>query len=259
MSEYEGKVVVVTGGAGHIGRAICDAFLARAAHVVACGRREPDHAIGTGERKAEFFQADLRDADASQALVDFVLARHGRIDILVNNAGGSPPVASATASPRLTEKIVALNLLAPLVLSQQAYAALSAGDTPGSIINIASVSGARPSPGTTAYGAAKAGLLSSTRSLAMEWGPAVRVNAIIVGLVHNEAGMDHYGGEQGLERVANMLPMGRMAYPEDVANAVLMLCSGQAAYISGAALEVDGGGEVPVFLHLAAQQGQPAP
>ena len=251
MSEYEGKVVVVTGGAGHIGRAICDAFLAQAAHVVACGRREPDHPIGTGERKAEFFQADLRDAEASQALVDFVLARHGRIDILVNNAGGSPPVPSATASPRLTEKIVALNLLAPLVLSQQAYVALSAGDIPGSIINIASVSGARPSPGTTAYGAAKAGLLSSTRSPAMEWGPAVRVNAVIVGLVHNDAGMDHYGGEQGLERVANMLPMGRMAYPEDVANAVLMLCSDQAAYISGAALEVDGGGEVPVFLHLA--------
>ena len=65
MSEYKGKVVVVTGGAGHIGRAICDAFLAMAAHVVACGRREPDHPIGTGERKAEFFQADLRDAQAS--------------------------------------------------------------------------------------------------------------------------------------------------------------------------------------------------
>jgi NAD(P)-dependent dehydrogenase (short-subunit alcohol dehydrogenase family) len=251
MRQYEGKVVVVTGGAGHIGRAICQGFLNEGAQVVACGRRSPEEPIGDGLEKAEFFAADLRDPDASKSLVDFALERFGRIDVLINNAGGSPPVDAASASPRLTEKIVALNLVAPLVLSQQAHEALSFNDAPGCIVNIASVSGVRPSPGTAAYGAAKAGLLSSTRSLAMEWGPKIRVNAIVVGLVHNEAGIAHYGGAEGFARVADMLPLKRMAAPVDVANAVLMLCDDKAAYISGAALEVDGGGEVPVFLHLA--------
>jgi NAD(P)-dependent dehydrogenase (short-subunit alcohol dehydrogenase family) len=253
MRQYEGKVVVVTGGAGNIGRAICQGFLNEGAQVVACGRRSPEEPIGDGLEKAEFFAADLRDPDASKSLVDFALERFGRIDVLINNAGGSPPVDAASASPRLTEKIVALNLVAPLVLSQQAHGALSVNDSPGCIVNIASVSGVRPSPGTAAYGAAKAGLLSSTRSLAMEWGPKIRVNAIVVGLVHNDAGIAHYGGAEGFQRVADMLPLKRMAAPEDVANAVLMLCDDKAAYISGAALEVDGGGEVPVFLHLASE------
>ena len=253
MRQYEGKVVLVTGGAGHIGRAICQGFLNEGAQVVACGRRSPEEPIGDGSEKAEFFPADLRDPDASKSLVDFALERFGRIDVLINNAGGSPPVDAASASPRLTEKIVALNLVAPLVLSQQAHGALSVNDSPGCIVNIASVSGVRPSPGTAAYGAAKAGLLSSTRSLAMECGPKIRVNAIVVGLVHNDAGIAHYGGAEGFQRVADMLPLKRMAAPEDVANAVLMLCDDKAAYISGAALEVDGGGEVPVFLHLASE------
>ncbi len=251
MQSFEGKTVIVTGGAGHIGRAICGAFLERGANVLACGRREPEQPITAGDRRAQFVAADIRDPEASQRVVDTAIELFGSIDILVNNAGGSPPVEAAKASASLTDKIIALNLTAPLVLAQQAYPALAAGDDMGNIINIASVSGARPSPGTTAYGAAKAGLLSATKSLAMEWGPDIRVNALIVGLVHNEAGVAHYGGEEGFRRVAEMLPLKRMAEPEDIANAVVMLCSKEAAYISGATLEVDGGGEVPVFLHLA--------
>jgi len=251
MGEHQGSVVVVTGGAGHIGRAICGAFLREGAQVVACGRTTPSESIASEGREAVFYACDLRDPEQSQGLVDFVIDQYGTLDVLINNAGGSPPVDAATASPRLTEKIIALNLTAPLVLAQQAYAALAKGDVPGAIVNIASVSGARPSPGTAAYGAAKAGLLSSTKSLAMEWGPEIRVNAIIVGLVHNDAGVEHYGGAEGFQRVAEMLPLQRMADPEDIANAVLLLNSQYASYISGATLEVDGGGEVPVFLHLA--------
>jgi NAD(P)-dependent dehydrogenase (short-subunit alcohol dehydrogenase family) len=114
----------------------------------------------------------------------------------------------------------------------------------------------RPSGGGAALGPAKAGLVSATQSLAMEWGPTVRVNAIVVGLVHNEAGHEHYGGEKGFRKVADMLPLKRMAEPADIARAVLMLCSSDAAYISGASLEVHGGGEVPVFLHLASEAQQ---
>jgi len=254
MSEFAERVVVVTGGAGHIGRAICEAFLAEGAEVIAVGRREPKTAIIAGGREASFFSADIRDPSASQALIDHVTSTHRRIDILVNNAGGGPPVAAADASPELTQKIIALNLTAPVILSQQAHPVLMASEQVASVINIASVSGARPSPGTAAYGAAKAGLLNVTKSLAMEWGPDIRVNALIVGLVHNDAGVEHYGGEAGFQRVADMLPLKRMAAPTDIANAVLMLCSDRSSYISGANLEVDGGGEVPVFLHLASEQ-----
>ncbi len=253
MQDAQKRVVLVTGGAGHIGCAICERFLEQGEIVVACGRRMPDAPIAVSDNTAHFLTADIRDPEASQRVIDEVLARFGRLDVLVNNAGGSPPVDAATASPRLTDKVIALNLVAPLVMSQQAHEMLSTGGKPGVIINIASVSGARPSPGTAAYGAAKAGLLSATKSLAMEWGPHVRVNAIIVGLVYNEAGVAHYGGEEGFKRVADMLPMKRMADPTDIANAVMMLCSDRAGYISGATLEVDGGGEVPVFLHLASE------
>ena len=257
MQDFSGNTVLVTGGAGHIGRAICEHFLAAGAKVVACGRREPEQPIAADGCEARFVSADVRDHEASGQLINAVLEQYGRLDILVNNAGGGPPVEAATATPSLTEKIVALNLVAPLVLAQQAHSALSGGEQPGVLINIASVSGVRPSPGSAAYGAAKAGLVSATQSLAMEWGPDIRVNAIVVGLVHNEAGYEHYGGEAGFKKVADMLPLKRMAQPADIARSVLMLCSEDAAYISGAALEVHGGGEVPVFLHLASEARQP--
>jgi NAD(P)-dependent dehydrogenase (short-subunit alcohol dehydrogenase family) len=250
MSDFSNKTVIVTGGAGYIGRAICEGFLAAGANVVACGRRTPAEPISINGREALFVAADIREVDQSQSVVDAAVKAFGGVDVLVNNAGGGPEVDFATASPRLTEKLLALNLTAPLTLSQQVHPVMveRAGC---SIINIASVSGVRPSPYTTAYGAAKAGLLSATRSLAMEWGPHIRVNAIVVGLVRTEAAVDHYGGQEGFDRVANMLPLKRMAEPEDIAKAALFLASEQAAYISGASLEVDGGGEVPVFLHLA--------
>ena len=251
MQDFSGQTVLVTGGAGHIGRAICEHFLRAGANVVACGRREPADPIATEGRGAQFICADVRDSAATERLVATVTEEFGGLDILVNNAGGGPPVEAASVSPSLTEKIVALNLVAPLVLAQQAHAALAQGARPGVVINVASVSGVRPSPGSAAYGAAKAGLVSATQSLAMEWGPDIRVNAIVVGLVHNDAGHEHYGGEAGFKKVADMLPLKRMAEPADIARSVLMLCSDDAAYISGASLEVHGGGEVPVFLHLA--------
>ncbi|NND39655.1 MAG: SDR family oxidoreductase [Pseudomonadales bacterium] len=251
MHDYSNQTVIVTGGAGHIGRAISEHYLAAGANVVICGRREPAQPVASAGRSAEFVQADIRDATQSQRVVDAALEKFGSIDVLINNAGGSPPVDAIDASAEFTQKIIQLNLVAPLVLSTQCAAVMRGQQTVGNIINIASVSATRPSPGTAAYGAAKAGLLSATRSLAQEWGPNVRVNAIVVGLVHHDAGVEHYGGEEGFKRVANMLPLKRMAQPPDIADACLYLSSGQASYVSGASLEVDGGGEAPVFLYLA--------
>ena len=253
MQDYRDKTVIVTGGAGHIGRAISCAFMGAGANVVICGRREPATRVAIDEREALFVAADIRDPLQSQRVVDSAIEHFGALDVLVNNAGGSPPVKAADASPEFTQKIVQLNLVAPLVMAQQAYQVMSSQPGGGNIINIASVSGTRPSPGTAAYGAAKSGLLSATRSLAQEWGPSVRVNAVVVGLVRHDAGVEHYGGEEGFRRVAQMLPLKRMAEPSDIANACLYLASEQASYISGASLEVDGGGEAPVFLYLAGE------
>ena len=123
----------------------------------------------------------------------------------------------------LNRKSYWLNLLAPIYLSQAVYNYMYANHVNGSIINISSVSATRSSPGSVAYGAAKAGLINVTTSLAMEWAPDVRVNAIIVGLVKTEASEAHYGGEKGMAYLADNLPMKRMGQPQDIAHACLFL------------------------------------
>jgi NAD(P)-dependent dehydrogenase (short-subunit alcohol dehydrogenase family) len=232
------RVVLVTGGTRGIGAAIASAFSAQGDVVAVCARRIPEGLPHEG------FPADLRDPGACEALVDAVIERFGRLDVLVNNAGGSPPAEAATMSPRFSEKIVRLNLLGPLWLSQHANAAMQSQGS-GVIVNVGSVSGIRPSPGTAAYGAAKAGLLSLTRSLAIEWAPRVRVVAVTPGLVATEHAEEHY---PDFEAIAKTVPLGRFGSPEDVADAVLFLASDRASYASGTHLVLDGGGEWPAFL-----------
>lgn len=250
--DFSGSRVLVTGGTAGIGRGIATAFLERGATVVVCGRSEPDEVPAQDARRAEFRRCDVRQADQCRTLVEGIARDHGGLDVLVNNAGGSPEVDSATCSPSLIEKVIQLNLTSAFFLSQAAHAVMKQQPDGGSIINISSVSAVRSSPRSAAYGAAKAGLLNLTESLAMEWGPQrIRVNALIVGLVATDNSLEHYGGEAGLRRIGAMLPLQRMGTPRDVADACLYLASPLAAYVSGAKLEVHGGGEKPVFLDLA--------
>ena len=252
--DFGGRVVIVTGGGRGIGRGISERFLAAGADVMVCGRTAlsgaalPEATDGSGTvRRAAFVPADLRDADQARALVDAAVDRFGRLDVLVNNAGGSPTADAATASPRFSASIVNLNLLAPLYCAQAANSVMQTQEDGGSIVNIASVSGLRPSPGTAAYGAAKAGLLNLTQSLAVEWAPKVRVNALSAGLVATEAADDHYGGTAGMAKVAATVPLGRFGTPGDMAGICLFLASPLAAYVSGANLVAHGGGERPAF------------
>ncbi|MFN8103072.1 MAG: SDR family oxidoreductase [Acidimicrobiia bacterium] len=249
--DYTGKVVLVTGGTKGVGRGIAQGFLAAGAHVVVCGRREPEAPPSTEGREASFVTGDVRDPDSIDTVVDAVIAAHGRLDVLVNNAGGAPFVAAADASPRYTGAIIDLNLVAPINFARAANAVMQDQDSGGAIVNIASVSGMRPSPGTTAYGAAKAGLLNATQSLAVEWAPKVRVNAVTAGLIRTEASHLHYGDDEGIAAVGATVPLGRMGTPADVADACLYLASPLAAYVSGAAVLVHGGGERPAFLDAA--------
>jgi NAD(P)-dependent dehydrogenase (short-subunit alcohol dehydrogenase family) len=246
-----GAVVLVTGGARGIGAGIARAFLQAGAEVVVCGRTTPSLLPEAHGRSASFSTCDVRDAEALARLYAEITARHGRLDVLVNNAGGGPPGELASAPPRLIERIIELNLTAPLLCAQGANRLMQAQAQGGCIINIGSVAGERPSPGTAAYGAAKAGLLHATQSLAMEWGPKVRVNGIIAGFVATENAAEHYGGATGIARLGAMFPLKRLAEPADVADACLYLASPLAAYVSGALLAVHGGGEWPLFLHLA--------
>jgi NAD(P)-dependent dehydrogenase (short-subunit alcohol dehydrogenase family) len=249
MTGNERRVAIVTGGTRGLGRAIAERLLGDGWDVVVCGRRDPETPVNANGRVAHALCADVRDPEAAATPVTEAIARFGRLDLLVNNAGGAPKADMAESSPRLIERIIALNLLGPLYVSQAAYPHLRAAG--GSIVNIGSVSGRRPSPGTTAYGAAKAGLLSATTSLAQEWGPEVRVNAIVVGLVEDPDQVEHYGGEAGLARISAGIPMRRMVRGPDLAAMVAWLASPDAAYVSGACVELHGGGEPPAFLGLA--------
>lgn len=250
MTDFTGRAVLVTGGTKGLGRGLAEAFRDAGADVVVCARTAPADADG-------FVVADVRDPEQAAGAVDTVVARHGRLDVVVNNAGGSPPSDAATASPRFVERVVALNLLAPFYVAQRANAVMQDQDDGGVVINIGSVSGTRPSPGTAAYGAAKAGLLNLTRTLAMEWAPRVRVNSVTVGYLETEQSALFYGDEQTISAIAATMPMKRMARAADVAAACLFLASPAAAFITGADLRVDGGGERPTFLRM--QEGRQPP
>jgi NAD(P)-dependent dehydrogenase (short-subunit alcohol dehydrogenase family) len=144
-----------------------------------------------------------------------------------------------------------LNLVAPLVFAQRANAVMQSQAEGGVIVNIASVSGMRPSPNSAAYGAAKAGLINLTETLAVEWGPKVRVNTVTAGLIRTEQAHLFYGDEEGIAAVGATVPLGRMGNPDDVADACLYLASPLARYVSGANLLVHGGGERPAYMDAA--------
>ncbi|HKA93033.1 MAG TPA: SDR family oxidoreductase [Acidimicrobiia bacterium] len=249
--DLSGNVVIVTGGCRGIGRGIAARFLDAGADVVVCCRHEPETLPRSGEREAAFVAADVREPEEIDKVVGFTTNRFGRVDVLVNNAGGSPPADSATVSPKFSTAIITLNLVAPLVFAQRANAVMQDQPEGGVILNIASVSGIRPSPGTAAYGAAKAGLLNLTQTLAVDYAPKVRVNAVTAGLVKTEQSHLFYGDEDGIAAVGATVPLGRMADPSDVADVCLFLASPLARYVTGESIVVHGGGERPAYMDAA--------
>jgi NAD(P)-dependent dehydrogenase (short-subunit alcohol dehydrogenase family) len=252
--DLRGRVAIVTGGTRGVGRGIALRFLEQGADVVVCGRKPPDEPAAAGGRSAAFVAADIRELEQIERVVAFATERFGRIDVLVNNAGGAPAADAATASPRFHESILRLNLIAPLHFAQRANAVMQAQPEGGVVINISSVSGVRPSPGTAAYGAAKAGLLSLTQTLAIEWAPKVRVVAVTAGMIETEQAGLFYGEGDARARVAASVPLGRLGTPRDVGDACVFLASPLAAYVSGSSLLVHGGGEKPAFLYALGQE-----
>ncbi len=241
--DLTGKAALVTGGTRNIGLGIARRLAQAGARVLVCGRKEP----ATLPDGLEFVAADVREPASAGAIVDAAVARLGRLDLLVNNAGGGPSVPAADVSANLASAVVRLNLLAPFFVAQAANAVMQRQETGGLILNIGSVSATRPAPGTALYAAAKAGLLTLTQALALEWAPAVRVNCVTVGVARTDENAAHYGDDSALAAVAATVPLGRLATPDDVADACLLLCSPLARYVTGANLIVDGGGQLPAY------------
>lgn len=190
----------------------------------------------------------MRDSDALAAMMEGIRNRIGRLDVLVNNAGGAPYADAAEASPRFHKAIIELNLLAPFELAQHANRLMQQQDSGGVIVFVGSISAVRASPGTAAYGAAKAGIVNLTQSLAVEWGPKVRVVCVSPGLVETEQSELHYGDADGVARVGATVPLGRLAQPREIGEACLWMSGSGASYVSGSNLIVHGGGERPSFL-----------
>jgi len=256
MTGLTDRVALVTGAARGVGSTIAQTLADAGAEVILS-----DVLVAEGEEaaaeiggSASFAKLDVTQETDWENVVAATLKRVGRIDILVNNAGGAPPAESATVSPRFNEKIIELNLLAPLMFSQAVHDTMQTQTDGGVIINIASVSGQRANPKGVAYGAAKAGLINMTQTLAHEWGPKIRVLAPVVGMIVTDDAHLFYGDQDGIDAIGAILPMKRMGEPADVADVVLFCVSPLARWMTGCTVPIDGGGEGPAYLDAATRE-----
>jgi NAD(P)-dependent dehydrogenase (short-subunit alcohol dehydrogenase family) len=244
--DISGKVAIVTGGNVGIGKEIAATMLREGASVVTCSRRDYDsppaaEGLDGVDGRIVHMTCDVREADQIDAVVARATKEFGRLDILVNNAGGSPGADSATASPRFFAAIAAINLTGVLVFSQKAAAVMREQDEGGTIINISSVAGIGGAAFSVAYGAAKAGVINATKSLAVEWGPKIRINCIAPGLVLTE-GADYLAPtEEAKNAIARSIPLRRIGVVEEIADVVHFLSSPASRYINGETIVVDGG------------------
>ncbi len=241
--ENSGRVVVITGAAGGIGKALLDAFHRDGDTIAAvdlAGTNVVELANALGAQHAGF-HCDVSSETEIVALFAKIEARFGKIDALVNNAALGPTMA-ATVDTDVTSfrKALSINLLGPFVLAREAAKRMTGG---GVIVNIASLAGVLGNPKRNAYAASKAGLISVTRSLACEWaGRGIRVAAVAPGYVRTPMVAElERTGKTNLDLVRRRVPMGRMARPDEIASAARFLASPAARYVTGSILSVDGG------------------
>lgn len=242
----KGKNAIITGARRGIGRATVEAFAKNGANIWACAR-QPDAEFEAAlcevaEKHGVFAKAvyfDLCSDDAVKAAVREISKEKLPVDILVNNAGMAHGGTLGMTSVDKIREVFSVNFFSQLLMTQLA-AKLMIREGGGSIVNLASVGGLEANPGYIAYGSSKAAVIWATKSLAKEYAPYhIRVNAVAPGLVDTEMG--HYRQANELEKVMNRTPMGRMAQPEEIADAIAYLASEKASYVTGHILVVDGG------------------
>jgi NAD(P)-dependent dehydrogenase (short-subunit alcohol dehydrogenase family) len=243
MEALKDRVAIVTGASRGIGLGIATELVRQGARVCITARGHET----LGAAVAELGGPDVAiavpgksdDAGHQAEAVARTIEAFGSLDMLVNNTGINPvygPISDV--DPVAAAKILAVNVLAPLAWTRRARDAWM-GEHGGSVVNVSSVAGLRPSPGIGMYGVSKAALIRLTTELAVELGPRIRVNAVAPAIVKTQFATVLYEGRE--EQVAAAYPLKRLGVPEDIAGAVAFLLSDQASWITGQTLVLDGG------------------
>ncbi|HUY20714.1 MAG TPA: SDR family oxidoreductase [Acidimicrobiales bacterium] len=243
------RAAVVTGAGRGIGAAAALALAEAGADVVISARteeqlREVAERIDATGRRAVVVPADLNDLEAVGGLAAAARDAFGRLDIVVNNVGGTMPAAFLDTSPRALEAAFHFNVTTAHALTQAAVPVMLAGDG-GAVVNISSAMGRTQGRGFVAYGTAKAALAHFTRLAATDLAPRIRVNAIAVGSVATSALEIVLTNDELRTTMEKATPLGRIGDPEDIAAAIVYLCSPAGGYVTGKVLEVDGGLDHP--------------
>jgi NAD(P)-dependent dehydrogenase (short-subunit alcohol dehydrogenase family) len=242
-----GKKALVTGASRGIGQVIAVAFAQAGADVAIAARTAEGLAMTAKQirdagREAVEIPADLTERDVAADVVRIAIKELGHLDIVVNNAGGSNflvPFLDTRVSG--WDKVLRLNLDATMWICQAAGAHMTARGT-GSLINVASVAGLAAAPFLSSYGAAKAGVVSLTKTLATEWGrTGVRVNALCPGWTATELNRNLWDSPDGGAATIAHVPMGRWARPEEMAGPAVFLASDASSFMTGQVLAIDGG------------------
>jgi len=243
---FEGRTVIVTGGSRGIGLAIASAFARERARVVIASYDEARGQAAVRRLRDEgglvaFVRTDVTRQPDVERMVESVLERFGQIDVLVNNAGAHEKAPFTQESEALWERMYRVNVLGTVFPSQAVVRHMLARGQ-GTIVHVSSKAGVVGEPGHAAYSAAKGAVIALTRAMAVELGPAgIRVNAVCPGVIETEMTAESRSNPAQLEKWLADIPQGRLGQPADVAGLVLFLCSDGAAYLTGQAINVDGG------------------
>ena len=242
MKKLREKRIVISGASSGIGLETARRVVAEGGEVCLVARRSQPLETAAQEfgERAWAFPCDVADPESVSALASEIRKRWGAIDGLVNNAGVAPMARLDETTDEVWDDTFAINVKGPFLLSRELRDLLQDGSSP-SLVNISSTLAERAIPGMAAYNASKAALNQMTRSLALEWAPTVRVNAIMPAVVDTPIHASRGMTSEQVQEMAGYHPLGRVGQPEDIAAMIVFLLSEDASWMTGTVIPVDGG------------------